>query len=251
MPIELGFDLYPPLSSDVEQAQWQHFLQDVRREYRRADYLTELSDGGLQFEVGNHPLLPYAGRHFRRFGSQLLRADSELTSELVLHLGDIAREHFESRIHYWRDDLMDEIYTHEEVQTAAAAARRASVVTGSSELGQRHGADSAVASGPTASRKRLRVEQAEGAGAASSGARAAATAASSAGAAGAAAAVAAETQPVKTEECDCDIRMWREQALTQKRRADQLEEQLADTQQDLLRVNAQVSQLMQQLRTRP
>ncbi|KAF4448691.1 SET domain-containing protein 5 [Fusarium austroafricanum] len=99
MGVDVGFDMVPRLTSGVEDRhKWKQFIDHVKVFYED-DNLVVSKANYIEFEVGEHPILPFEGHKFLRFSSKLTRGAGEYISE-VTHL---AHQHFGPRIERWHE----------------------------------------------------------------------------------------------------------------------------------------------------
>ncbi|OTA68802.1 hypothetical protein K449DRAFT_344677, partial [Hypoxylon sp. EC38] len=71
MGIDAGFDMVPALSKGAEDAQnWASFLHCVRSFYKD-DPKVEVKSYWIEFNAGEHPMLPFEGHKFLRFSSKV------------------------------------------------------------------------------------------------------------------------------------------------------------------------------------
>lgn len=102
MGIDAGFDLYLPVKLDDEKDKenWLKFVTLVEQKYQGdADVVKE--GDSLVFKVGEHPSLPFDGKHFRRFSSKVSR--SLVAEEYIKQVTSIGRKIFRKRVYYWSE----------------------------------------------------------------------------------------------------------------------------------------------------
>lgn len=96
MGIDVGFDLFPPLSSEQDLLLWATFLDAVRAKYASHAAFQETPDM-IMFCVGEHPRLMLDGRRFRRFSSKI----GVLVETLISDVQHLAIRVFGLRIYPW------------------------------------------------------------------------------------------------------------------------------------------------------
>jgi len=95
MGIDIGFDLYPPLSSEQDLLRWASFLESVRAKYSKDLTFRET----IQFQVGEYPRLMLDGTRFRRFSSKV----GEDVKTLIGDIQKMAVAVFGGRIYPWNE----------------------------------------------------------------------------------------------------------------------------------------------------
>ncbi|KAJ4246818.1 hypothetical protein NW762_013370 [Fusarium torreyae] len=99
MGIDAGFDMVPRLTSGVEDRQkWKGFIDCVRHVFGD-DPQVKSNANYIEFEVGEHPILPLEGHKFLRFSSKLTRGADEYISKVTR----LAHQHFRPRIVQWHE----------------------------------------------------------------------------------------------------------------------------------------------------
>ncbi|KAI7824077.1 hypothetical protein BC939DRAFT_476875 [Gamsiella multidivaricata] len=120
MGIDIGFDLFPPLeNNEHDRSIWVSFIAAVEWAYAYDSQVVLMADR-IEFEVGEHPTLPYKGHRFRRFSSKISgRSQAE---PYIRHVLSIAESHFGRRVHFWSEFRYEgepePIYTWPEVYAA-------------------------------------------------------------------------------------------------------------------------------------
>ena len=101
MGIDIGFDLFPPLeNNEHDQSIWASFITEIERTYAYDSLVVPMANR-IEFEVGEHPTLPYKGHQFRRFSSKVSgRSQAE---PYIRHVLTIAKSHFGNRVHFWSE----------------------------------------------------------------------------------------------------------------------------------------------------
>lgn len=103
MGFDCGFDMVPRLeNTEEEQYRWSKFLDEVKELYKH-DTVFELRANFVEFEVGEHPLLPFEGYKFLRFSSKISSASTEAAEICIRQVCRIARKYFGSRIQFWHE----------------------------------------------------------------------------------------------------------------------------------------------------
>lgn len=118
MGFDCGFDISPCLEpSNEEQAdKWARFVAAVLGHYE--DIETDHSDtviihtGFIEFNVGEHPLLPYDGTKFRHFSSKISGGFTHEALPVIGQVCQLAKENFGDRIFFWHECIADERNEH-------------------------------------------------------------------------------------------------------------------------------------------
>ncbi|KAF9177550.1 hypothetical protein BGZ51_008566 [Haplosporangium sp. Z 767] len=101
MGIDAGFDLFPPLeNNERDQSTWASFIAHIERTFTN-DSLVVFLANRIEFEVGEHPTLPYKGHRFRRFSSKV--SGRSQAAPYIRRVYTIAKSHFDNRVHYWSE----------------------------------------------------------------------------------------------------------------------------------------------------
>ncbi|KAF5968178.1 SET domain-containing protein [Fusarium bulbicola] len=101
MGIEAGFDMVPRLSSGAEdQQKWKEFIDHVKAVYED-DSKVKIKANYIEFEVGEHPLLPFKGHKFLRFSSKL-NSNGNI-DDYIYSIIRLARRYFGPRVQPWND----------------------------------------------------------------------------------------------------------------------------------------------------
>jgi hypothetical protein len=99
MGIDVGFDLYPALSSEQDLHMWEIFLNAVRARYCNDPAFQE-TPVMIMFCIGEHPRLVLDGTRFRRFSSKV----GGLIETLIADIQKMAISIFgRRRIHPWSE----------------------------------------------------------------------------------------------------------------------------------------------------
>lgn len=121
MGCDAGFDMVPPLSaSDLDQTAWEIFIEEIRLEFRY-DHCVVDRKNYIEFEVGEHPMLPYHGHKCLRFSSKITGTRGSAAEPYLDAVKAIARKHFGSRVRYW-NELFD-VYGHHDWRSVNASLR--------------------------------------------------------------------------------------------------------------------------------
>lgn len=101
MGIDAGFDLFPLLENNKhDQSIWISFIPNIEQTFTDDSLVVPLANR-IEFEVGEHPMLPYKGHRFRRFSSKISgHSQAEL---YIRHVYNIVKSHFDNRVHYWSE----------------------------------------------------------------------------------------------------------------------------------------------------
>ena len=102
MGIDVGFDLYPPITRDnvSDRDVWAAFWYEVKDKYA-SDPDVGWTKGKLVFVVGEHLALPLDGTKFRRFSSKVTK--SAAVEAYIKEVFTIAERHFGKRVFYWSE----------------------------------------------------------------------------------------------------------------------------------------------------
>lgn len=107
MGIDAGFDMYPPLSTEVvDRENWRGFVDLIKEQYKN-DTQVEIMPNYINFKAGEHPKLPFEGHKFLRFSSKVsgsIAADTKVDSYIDT-VTRIAQTKFGSRIRYWHEGI--------------------------------------------------------------------------------------------------------------------------------------------------
>jgi hypothetical protein len=122
MGYNVGFDMVPRLENYCEdQGRWQNFLLSVSDTYKH-DPAWVLKDNYVEFNVGDHPSLPFHGYKFLRFSSKVSSCSTTVAEAYIEGVFRIARSAFGNRIKFWHEGI--ESYGHydwEEVNESVAS----------------------------------------------------------------------------------------------------------------------------------
>ncbi|KAF4437247.1 SET domain-containing 5 [Fusarium acutatum] len=103
MDIEVGFDMVPRLSSGAgDQQAWKEFIDHVRAVHHD-DSKVKVRAYYIEFEVGEHPFLPFEGHKFLRFSSKLNSNGN--VEHYIYSIIRLTRLYFGPRVHPWNDGL--------------------------------------------------------------------------------------------------------------------------------------------------
>ena len=124
MGIDLGYDLYPPLTLE-DKPRWIQCLQFIAYHYKE-DPKVRVNVDRIEFHVGEHPTLYFSTDKFRRFTSKVSGSGSSAEPYLRT-VGAILQKFFgEDRIHGWSDYTeTDGPYSWSEVYEATYLPTRA------------------------------------------------------------------------------------------------------------------------------
>ena len=105
MGIDAGFDMVPRLSKGaVDRQNWDSFIKIIRERYHNDD-LVEIRPNYIEFNVGEHPLLPFEGHKFLRFSSKVSGSHAKGVEEYIDTVTEVAQLSFGSRVRYWHEAL--------------------------------------------------------------------------------------------------------------------------------------------------
>ncbi|KAJ2990352.1 hypothetical protein NUW58_g2994 [Xylaria curta] len=105
MGVDEGFDMVPRLSRGSEDMrEWGRFI-DIVRKYYQDDAQVKVYDGYIEFDAGEHPMLPFDGHKFLRFSSKITgRSDKpHHVCDYIKSVRAIARSIFGSRVRPWTE----------------------------------------------------------------------------------------------------------------------------------------------------
>ncbi|KAI0426058.1 hypothetical protein F5Y09DRAFT_320136 [Xylaria sp. FL1042] len=102
MGIDEGFDMVPRLTGSSEDVRrWKEFIDVIRVRYQSDDKVNFKNDY-IEFNVGEHPMLPLDGQKFLRFSSKLTSDDIWNYLQTVRR---IAKSIFGNRVRPWSQAL--------------------------------------------------------------------------------------------------------------------------------------------------
>ena len=112
MGIKAGFDMVPRLGKNTaDEREWESFLAHNKDSYKN-DPRLKIKINSIEFDIGEHPQLPFEGYQFLRFSSMLSRE----VRPYIDKVSRIAKEHFKSRIKSWNEAFADDgFYDWQEV----------------------------------------------------------------------------------------------------------------------------------------
>ncbi|KAI1387324.1 SET domain-containing protein [Hypoxylon trugodes] len=105
MGVDVGFDMVPRLSKGAADRQnWDHFIATVQKHYKD-DVKVETKANYIEFNAGEHPVLPFEGHKFLRFSSNTAGSIAVETGvrDYIDTVINIARLHFGPRVHVWSE----------------------------------------------------------------------------------------------------------------------------------------------------
>ena len=103
MGFDCGFDMVPRLeNTEKDNKRRSTFLDEVRALYEQ-DPVFQLRANFIEFEVGEHPLLPFEGHKFLRFSSKISSASTGAAETYIRQVCRLARKHFGSQIQFWHE----------------------------------------------------------------------------------------------------------------------------------------------------
>ena len=97
--------MVPPFTkSDTDKHDWEKFIDAVKSHYQD-DERVEIKSHYIEFDAGEHPLLPFEGHKFLRFSSKITGPTAAATGveDYIRTLSRIATDHFGSRVEYWNE----------------------------------------------------------------------------------------------------------------------------------------------------
>lgn len=119
MGIDAGFDLVPRLSKSIEDKNvWRHFIDCVKEAYEGDDNV-KVTANYLEFNAGEHPMLPFDGHKCLRFSSKISGRTGQQADEYIRRVTHIAALILGSRVEQW-SEMNDEygFYGWEEVHNS-------------------------------------------------------------------------------------------------------------------------------------
>ncbi|KAF2642313.1 SET domain-containing protein [Massarina eburnea CBS 473.64] len=102
MGIDAGFDMVPRLSTGAtDRHNWDTFIRIIKDMYKD-DTQVEIKPNYIEFNAGEHPMLPFEGHKFLRFSSKISGscANVEIYIDTVRRVAEV---HFGSRVKYWNE----------------------------------------------------------------------------------------------------------------------------------------------------
>ena len=103
MGINAGFDMVPCLSKGaVDKQNWRSFIEVIKERFQKDDAV-EVKPNYLEFNAGEHPLLPFEGHKFLRFSSKISGGQSNGVKGYIHTVARVARLKFGSRIRCWNE----------------------------------------------------------------------------------------------------------------------------------------------------
>ena len=103
MGFDAGFDMVPRLSKGaVDRQNWQSFKKVVKERYQN-DNLVEIKPSYLEFQAGEHPLLPFEGHKFLRFSSKISGSHAKGVEDYINTVTRVAQVCFGSRVRRWNE----------------------------------------------------------------------------------------------------------------------------------------------------
>ncbi|KAF2868036.1 hypothetical protein BDV95DRAFT_457425, partial [Massariosphaeria phaeospora] len=103
MGIDAGFDLVPRLSKSIEDKnRWRSFIDCVKRKYEDDDGV-EVKANYIEFNAGEHPILPFDGHKFLRFSSKISGKTGNQAEEYIRGVTHIATSILGSRVERWSE----------------------------------------------------------------------------------------------------------------------------------------------------
>ena len=103
MGIDAGFDMVPRLSKGaVDKENWLLFIHVVKDRYQYDD-LVEIKSNYIEFNVGEHPRLPFEGHKLLRFSSKISGSHAREAKKYIDAVFRLAKDSFGSRVQYWNE----------------------------------------------------------------------------------------------------------------------------------------------------
>ncbi|KAH8590593.1 hypothetical protein B0O99DRAFT_579827 [Bisporella sp. PMI_857] len=107
MGFNIGFDMVPPLSKNKDDEQkWQNFIEVIKEKFLD-DKLVDIKANYIEFNVGEHPLLPFEGHKFLRFGSKVSGSLTQHERPYIVSVYQCAKTFFDSRVKSWDEGADD------------------------------------------------------------------------------------------------------------------------------------------------
>ncbi len=95
------------MTTVVELKKWEEFLKEVQTRFQNCPDVKS-TDKYLKFKVGECPKLPWDGRYFRRFSSNVSGSFNKADT-YIQQVFDIAKKHFGERVQLWDESKWDGI----------------------------------------------------------------------------------------------------------------------------------------------
>lgn len=103
MGVDCGFDMVPPLTGlDSDTIRWRAFIEKIKEIFQN-DPVVQLQPRFIEFQVGEHPLLPFEGHKFLRFSSKTSGFRSAAAEPYIDDVYRLARTFFGEQVRFWHE----------------------------------------------------------------------------------------------------------------------------------------------------
>lgn len=103
MGVDCGFDMVPPLTGlDSDTIRWRAFIEKIKEIFQN-DPVVQLQPRFIEFQVGEHPLLPFEGHKFLRFSSKISGFRSAAAEPYIDDVYRLARTFFGEQVRFWHE----------------------------------------------------------------------------------------------------------------------------------------------------
>ena len=103
MGYDCGFDMVPRLSKlNADKIRWRAFIEAVKETYED-DPVFQVQSHVVEFEVGEHPKLPFEGHKFLSFSSKVSGPTLAAAEPYIREVYHIAREYFSQQVRFWHE----------------------------------------------------------------------------------------------------------------------------------------------------
>lgn len=105
MDYEAGFDMVPPLTKEPrDQEKWE-ILIDIVQSIVWYKEIMLFKSNYIEFNIGDHPKIPFEGHKFLSFRSKISNIDPGQTKDMIEEIWVYAMVVFDSRARYWSNKL--------------------------------------------------------------------------------------------------------------------------------------------------
>ena len=88
--------------SDTDKDRWLDFINEIK-EYFKYDIQIAFKPSFIEFQVGEHPQLPFEGHKFLRFSSKVSGSETEAAEPYIRQVYQLARRIFGQRVQFWHE----------------------------------------------------------------------------------------------------------------------------------------------------
>jgi|SRR5271168_311288 len=110
MGYDCGFDMVPRLEDTPSNATKWKIIIDAVRQMSIYDPVMVTRDRYLEFEVGEHPLLPFEGHKFLRFSSKVSGPITYKARPYIEAVYKISKREFDEWVQFWNEGI--DVYGH-------------------------------------------------------------------------------------------------------------------------------------------